>query len=107
MKSGRMFGTLTKYKEQAYFTENPYLYLYTADGGYRIDLLYGCVIGAGQWRDRAFMFKENIEALLDYGAHHTTFQSETVYQKGDPIVVLSTCSYEFDDARFVVIGVMR
>ena len=108
MKSGRMFGSLTNYKKQAYFVAHPYLYLYSAEGeNYRVDLLYGCVIGAGQWRERAFMFKENIDSLLAYAAYNTTFKSHAQYEKGDKIIALSTCSYEFNDARYIVIGVLR
>jgi len=108
MKSGRMFGTLVEYKKQAYFDEHPYLYLYTADNGnYRIDLLYGCVVGAGEWRDRAFMYEANLTPLLSYAAHNTAFESGAIYTVDDRFVVLSTCSYEFDDARYVVIGVLR
>ena len=108
MKSGKMFGSLTNYKKQAYFDEHPYLYLYAEDGSrYRIDLLYGCVIGAGQWRERAFMFDLNLESLISYGAYNTTFNSPAKYTPGDQIVVLSTCSYEFDDARYVVMGILQ
>ena len=108
MKSGRMFGSLAEYKRQAYFDEHPYLYLYTADNGnYRIDLLYGCVVGAGEWRDRAFMYEANLTPLLAYAAHNTTFESDAAYTQDDRFVVLSTCSYEFNDARYVVIGVLR
>jgi len=108
MKSGKMFGSLSNYKGQSYFDANPYLYLYTAEGiNYRIDLMYGCVIGAGQWRDRAFMFDVNLDSLLDYASYNTTFTSGTQYNKGDKIVALSTCSYEFDNARYVVVGVLR
>ncbi|MDR0841501.1 MAG: class B sortase [Christensenellaceae bacterium] len=108
MKSGRMFGSLTGYKAQAYFEEHPYLYLYTAGGSnYRIDLVYGCVIGAGKWRERAFMYEENRDAFLAYAAKNTTFTSPARYTPDDKFVVLSTCSYEFDDARYVVAGVLR
>ena len=108
MRSGKMFGSLEYYKKQAYFEEHPYLYLYTAEGkNYRVDLLYGCVIGAGQWRQRAFMFKENLDALLAYAAHNTTFISEAEYAQGDRVVALSACSYAFDNARYVVVGVLR
>lgn len=107
MKSGRMFGSLTGYKDQGYFDEHPFLYLYTEKENYRIDLLYGCVIGAGQWRERAFMYPQNVEALLAYAVHNTTFTSSVEYQEGDRIIALSTCSYEFDDARYVVIGILR
>jgi len=108
MRSGRMFGSLSNYKGQQYYDAHPYLYLYTAeDGNFRIDLLYGCVIGAGQWRDRAFMFDVNLESLLSYAAYNTTFASGARYEPGDRVVALSTCSYEFDDARYVVLGVLR
>ena len=107
MKSGSMFGSLKGYKEQGYFDENPYMYLYTEHNSYRIELLYGFLVGAGQWRDRAFMYKENLEALTAYGAHNTTFKSNAVYTEGDRVVALSTCSYEFENARFVVIGILR
>ena len=78
--------------------------LYTLWGNYRVELLYGCVIGAGQWRDRAFMYEANLDGLLDYAAYHTTFTSTELYSEEDRIIVLSTCSYEFDDARYIVIG---
>jgi len=107
MQSKAMFGSLVGYKSQRYFDEFPYLYLYTEQGNYRIDLIYGCVIAAGQWRERAFMYSENVDSLLAYAAHNTTFASDVVCMPDDRIVVLSTCSYEFNDARYVVIGVLR
>ena len=107
MKSGRMFGSLKGYKNQAYYDEHPYMYLYTEQGNYRLELLYGCLIGAGQWRDRAFMYAANTGALLAYAAHNTTFSSTASYEEGDRIIALSTCSYEFDDARYVVLGILR
>lgn len=106
MNSGAMFNALTRYKEQAYFEEHPYLYLYTEQGNYRIDLLYGCVIGAGEWRERAFMYEMNLESLMTYAAEHTTFASGVSYTESSRILALSTCSYEFDDARYVVLGVL-
>ena len=106
MKSGRMFGSLSGYKAQGYFDKHPYMYLYTHQGNYRVDLLYGCVIAAGQWRERAFMYAANLNALLTYAAHNTTFTSAIQYEDGDRVIALSTCSYEFDDARYVVIGIL-
>jgi len=107
MKSGSMFGSLKGYKEQAYYDEHPVMYLYTPQENFRIELLYGCVIGAGLWRERAFMYKENVGALIAYAAHYTTFISDAEYTEGDRVVALSTCTYEFEDARYVVIGVLK
>ena len=107
MKSKMMFGSLVEYKSQRYYDEHPYMYLYTQQENYRIEILYGCVIDAGQWRDRAFMYAENVDALLAYAAHNTTFESSAIYAGGDKVIAMSTCSYEFDDARYVVIGILR
>lgn len=110
MRSGAMFGSLVGYKAQGYYDEHPYMYLYTEKGNYRIDLIYGCVTGAGEWRERAFMFEENVDELVSFAAHHTTFESGAAYKAGaagDRIVAMSTCSYEFDNARYVVLGILR
>ena len=107
MKSKMMFGSLAQYKNQKYYDEHPFMYLYTKEANYRIELLYGCVIGAGQWRERSFMYKENAGALIAFAAYNTTFESDAAYAKGDRIVAMSTCSYEFEDARYVVIGILR
>lgn len=69
MNSGKMFASLAGYKEQAYFEEHPYLYLYTEQGNYRVDFLYGCVVGTDEWRDRAFMFESNLDSLQSYAAY--------------------------------------
>ena len=104
MKSGRMFGSLPGYKKQAYYDQHPYMYLYTVDGNYRVELLYGCVIGAGKWQENGFMFQENYETLLEYAAANSTFVSTTTPEDRSNYIALSTCSYEFNDARYVVIG---
>jgi len=107
MKSGSMLGSLKGYKAQSYYNEHPYMYLYTKQGNYRIDIMYGCVVAEGQWREQSFMYSDNIDALLEYALQNTTFRSDVSYQEGDRVVALSTCSYEFDDARYVLIGVLR
>ena len=107
MKSGSMFGTLVKYKEQSYYRNRPHMYLYTERGNYRIDLIYGCVISEYEWTNRGYMLAENIDSLLSYARDNSTFSSNASYEQGDRVVALSTCSYEYDDARFVLIGVLR
>jgi sortase B len=108
MKSGgMMFGSLEEYKNQKYYNEHPFMYLYTEKENYRIDLLYGFTIGAGQWRDRAFMYEVNAGELLSCAALNTTFESDAEYAEGDRIIAMSTCSYDFDDARYVLIGILK
>ncbi|MCL2300988.1 MAG: class B sortase [Firmicutes bacterium] len=106
MRSGKMFGSLKGYKTQHYYDGHPYMYLYTPQGNYRAALLHGCVIDAGVWRERGFMYEQNLGALLSYAAHSSTFKSSAVYEEGNRVIALSTCSYEFDGARYVVIGIL-
>ena len=107
MLSGAMFGTLPNYRQQSFFEDHPVMYLYTPQRNYRVDLMYGFVVAEGQWRARGFIFQENIPSLLTFAAENTTFESEVQWQVGDRILAMSTCEYDFDDARYVVLGVLR
>jgi len=107
MRSGAMFGTLPGYRNQSYFDDHPVMFLYTPHTNFRIDLMYGFVVAERQWRARAFMFEENIPSLLEFAADNTTFESGVNWQEGDRILAMSTCEYDFDDARYVVLGILR
>ena len=107
MLSGAMFGTLPNYRQQSFFENHPVMYLYTPQRNYRVDLMYGFVVAEGQWRARGFIFQENIPTLLTFASENTTFNSEVQWQVGDRILAMSTCEYDFDDARYVVLGILR
>jgi len=107
MRSGAMFGTLNDYRRQAAFDERPHMFLYTPQRDYRVDLMYGFVVAERQWRLRAFMFEENIPSLLTFAAENTTFNSPVTFEQGDRILAMSTCEYDFDGARYVVLGILR
>jgi sortase B len=102
MKSGKMFGTLTNYKQQSYFDQYPCLYLYTPTQTYRVSLLYGAVVSVSQWLEEGYI--QNADGLLEYAAAHTTFVSPVTCTEEDELLVMSTCSYEFDGARYFVVG---
>jgi sortase B len=105
MKTEKMFGTLVDYKKQSYFEQHPYLYLYTPDGNYRIALLYGAVISASAWTERGYV--QDADGLLEYAKENTTFVSSGTYTGTEQLIVLSTCSYEYDGARYFVLGLLQ
>jgi len=107
MASGMMFASLVGYKDQSYYDQHPIMYLYTPTAIYQVDLIYGCLIGVGQWRERAFMYQINLPDLIAYAAQNSTFISNSSYIEGDQVIAMSTCSYEFNGARYVVIGVLN
>ncbi len=99
MRSGAMFGQLVKYQKQEFYDEHPYLYVMTPEKNYRLDLLAGCVV-----ENTSDIYNTQISAdLLNYFLSHSTFATKAEYQ-GGRIVSLSTCSYDFEDARYVVLG---
>lgn len=105
MKNDTMFGTLDEYKAQDYYDEHPVLYYLTPERQYKIELFSGLVTKSDsdvynvQFRDT-----EAFETFLQYLKENSTFRSGVSVTGEDHIVTLSTCSYEFNNARYVVFG---
>lgn len=105
MKDGSMFAGLKGYKKQDFFDSHKDGYLITTEGVYRIDFFAGHVatVDEDAWRldfDDSADFDKWIKYLKDTSA----FISDITPQYGDKVFTLSTCSYEFDNARFVLTG---
>lgn len=104
MKNGTMFGLLNKYKDQAYYDRHPVIYFLTPEGNYRLELFAGLVVKRD---DKIYNPKpkreEFAELLKDYRVR-STFKSDVELEADDTVVTLSTCSYEFDNARYIVLA---
>lgn len=100
MKNGTMFSSLTKYKSQSYYDEHPVLYLYTPEGKYKIELIAGFV---SKPMGDVYNTNQTYEQILKYNSN-STFRSNVDPCEGDCYITLSTCSYEYENARYVVIG---
>ena len=100
MKNGSMFGTIVRYKAQNYYDEHPTLYYLTPERTFRIELIAGFVTSpAGEVYDTQ-LAAEQVRQLFT----RSSFKSRTIPQDGDTFIAFSTCSYEYEDARYVVIG---
>lgn len=105
MRNGSMFGTLTKYKEQSYFNKHPVMWLTTPVQNYRIDLLAGVVTDNDS--DIYTLYEqEDLAAFLTDVRQQSTFTSSFSMDDVSKILLLSTCSYEYNNARYVLIGSM-
>lgn len=100
MRSGNMFGRLTDYKDASYYQEHPYLYLMTPTQDYRIDLLAGCVVDCDA---PVYSFELSSDYVRSCMAS-STFTAQATYSEEYNLITLSTCSYEYENARYVVIG---
>lgn len=99
MKSGLMFAGLVKYKDPSYYSSHPYFYIYTPTQNYRLDLFAGFVCAHD---DEVFATALTQSQLADMAAK-STFQSNIGTPSGN-VVTLCTCSYEFNNARYVIVG---
>lgn len=107
MKNGTMFSDLDGYKTQEFYEQHPTVMLMTPRAKYLVELFAGYVsdLDSSAW-DLGFTASGYTDWLKDTKAH-SCFSSPVEPEVSDCVVTLSTCSYEFSDARFVVVGVAR
>jgi len=105
MKDRSMFSVLTEYKTQAFYETHPQMVLLTPEGNYTIDLFAGYVtnVKADSWKLR-FAGNTEFEEWLGETRSKSIFRSDVEVSTSDRFITLSTCSYEFDNARYVVVG---
>ena len=105
MKNGSMFACLEKYKEQQYYAEHPEMMLYTPTAAYRIKLFAGYVVDGGT-ASFPINFGSDAEQqdFVEDSKERSTFYSEIAPKQDEKLITLCTCTYEFENARYVVVG---
>lgn len=104
MKNKEMFGTLANYQQQEYYDSHPTLWLLTPDGDYQVQVVAGFVTASNS---KVYTFPQSGEeayAMAQNAMEHSTFSADIQLKQGDRFLCLSTCSYEFDNARYVLVG---
>ena len=104
MQNGSMFKTIADYKYEGYYAKHPTIYYLTPTKNYRFEVFAGFVTG-GDSDVYAINFSSDAEfqAFIDTMRSRSNFDTNVQVSSADRIVTLSTCSYEFDDARYVVL----
>lgn len=107
MPTGAMFGSLKHYREQSYYEEHPVFWILTPDKAFRVDLIAGLVTPSDSDTYELFSYAEDLQARMEYAISKSTFDAgEVDIQSIEHVVTLSTCTYEYATARYVVIGVL-
>ncbi len=105
MSDGSMFSRLEDWEDQAYFEKHSVMWLLTPDADYKIALYSGYTTSA--YSDTYTIFRNPCDQLEDYLAKakaQSDFTAQVPLERDGRYVVLSTCAYEFDDARYVLHG---
>lgn len=105
-----MFYPLRYFTNADYFMNHDYGILTTADKIYRINFLGCAVIESDGFAYEAVFTgltqkKVFLETLQEKAVNLRDFDAEEM--TGERLVTLSTCSYEFDEARTVLIGYLE
>ena len=109
MRNKTMFYDLISFKtDENFFRQNPCFYLYTPTAVYRVDI-FTVYVAPADGDQTQFTFSSD-EAFLAYAQEkqaQSLYETDVELTATDRIVTFSTCSYEFDNARTIVQGVLR
>lgn len=105
MKNGSMFASLEAWADQEFYEEHPVVWYLTPDRDYRIVLQSGYTTSAHSetytiYPDPGEEFDRYVEEVLAGSDFQPLLQPEGTGK----YVLLSTCAYVFDDARYVLFG---
>lgn len=113
MSDGLVFAELDKYKKVDGFQESPIIEFDTLYKTYKYKVYAAFIAGSSPSQDNGYLFnyispnfasRENFESYIKALDERTLYSTGVSIDYTDKIITLSTCSYEFSDARFVVVG---
>lgn len=112
MKSGKMFGTLNKYSNQSYCEEHPIIKFDTIyeKGEYQVMYVFRSKVYSEE--DVNFKYYQFINAVsekefnsyLNEMAALSLYDTGVTAEYGDKLLTLSTCDYQENKGRFVVVA---
>ena len=106
MNDGSMFAGLELWREQSYYEEHPVMWLLTSTTDYRVVLFSGHTVSA--YGDVYSIFRAPMPEFTQYLEENLALSDfDARVGEMDPngrYVVLSTCAYDFEEARYVVHG---
>jgi len=105
MSSGAMFGDLDEYADPEYFAAHPMLRLMTPQGDYDVAIFAGYHVDGNTYAyDTGYTTAEEFDAFVADAIGKSNFEADVDVQFGDRLLMMSTCAYVQEDARFVLLG---
>lgn len=112
MKSGKMFGTLNKYSKESYYEEHPVIQFDTIyeKGTYQVMYVFRSKVYSEE--DVTFKYYQFINAAsekefnsaMNEMAALSLYDTGVTASYGDQLLTLSTCDYQENKGRFVVVA---
>lgn len=108
MKNKTMFRCLDGYQTQEYYEEHPVMWLLTPTQNYKVVLFSSYITPSDS--DTYTLYSEADEALYTYleaCKEQSDFTCDVNVREYTKFVVLSTCNFDYDGARYVVHGALQ
>lgn len=111
MKSGKMFGELDNYKSEAFWAAHPYVSFDTIYETGTYSVMYAFESRVYQDTEIAFKYYQFIDPAspLEFDSAMNEMAKASFYDTGvravygDRLLILSTCDYDEENGRFVVV----
>lgn len=106
MRDSSMFHSLTDYESRGFFEAHPFMVASCRDEIYVIEVFAGYVTdGSDHCYDIAISDAQDMQRFVEAAEKKSDFDSHVEIDcGGDHLVTLSTCAYNFENARYIVIG---
>ncbi len=112
MKSGKMFGSLQKYQSESYYKDHKYIQFDTIyeEGTYEVMFVFrDKVYSQGDVNFKYYEFidansEEEFNSYMNEMAAASYYDTGVIAEYGDQLLTLSTCDYQQDNGRFVVVA---
>ena len=107
MKNGSMFAGITDYVDQKFYEEHPVALLLTPNGNYEVQI-FSCYI-TDAWDDSWQIIFDGSEFVqwLDKIQRKSFLTTDVRPTEADRVLTFSTCTYETEDARLLVHGILK
>jgi len=104
--NGLMFSNLVWYKNQQFYEQNPFYYLYTPGQVFRVDIAAGIVVSETDTTYLVVDFSSDAEfrSLIQTIEENSVIETGIELTPQDQLVTLYTCTNDWQGQRFVVIG---
>lgn len=113
MKNGSMFANLTKYKQLSFYKQNPTIEFSTLYKKSTYKVYAAFVLNALKADDNGYIYNisrksfindEDFDSWVNEARERSLINTGVDVENGDNIITLVTCTYDFDNARFVVMA---
>ncbi len=104
MGNGSMFASLLGYEEQSYYEEHPVIWYLTPERAYKLELVAGFVTPSDSSTYDIYNSEQELMDHLQYAVEESTFRSGVDLQEVRRVMTLSTCTYDYAIARYVIIA---